>query len=295
MIRTDEWIQDGPPDEVRLWPEAARELGSLVHALCAQRRSALLACEDAQQMDLISLHLWRLLRRQAGLRLELIQPTGTESLLDRFNERMMSMPMDAARHEPPPSEPLLLWVLKLSRRLELPEIRLLLKLIQDFPGAGVRLLLVCSGEAARHRDAADWGLRIHRCMVAAPGARLPVQEANQTAVAPVAAGWRGRIRSYPGLERVARLTLTARRWWGAVRTSMAPRVVRCRMAPLSRRRWAIGLGSVLVSVSGAAAAWWQARADEGAGAAPALRRPVPEVVELLEDVRPRSIREDRTS
>lgn len=62
------------------------------------------------------------------------------------------------------------------------------------------------------------------------------------------------------------------------------------------RRLLWGFGGILVSLSGAAAAWWQARpADAGSAHMTPLRRPVPEIVELLEDTRPAAVRQEHRS
>ena len=311
--RTEPSIEHSAQD-VGLTPNMARELGTLVHALCAQQRNALLACEDPERMDVVSLHLWRMLRGQPGLRLEAIQPTGTESLLARFNELMSAMPLDVARAEAPSGARLHLWVLKLSRRLELPEVRLLLKLVQDFPGARVRLLLMCSREAAAHREAADWGSRIHRCRMDRPRLAPVTVDAVQVMSQPeqpILPPEREHVPNRTG-ERLAALRRRVRP--AMVRIARHPRVQRaglwCRQrvqavwlalwsrylaVPVARRRWAIGVGSVVVSISGGASAWWQVRGDDAAGLSPAVRRPVPEIVELLEDVRPRAVRQEGAS
>lgn len=313
MITVDESRVEPSAADVGLTADMARDLGALIHALGAEQRNALLACEDPERMDVVSLHLWRMLRRQPGLKVELIQPTGTETLLARFNELMSAMPLDVARAGAPSGARLHVWVLKLSRRLELPEVRLLLKLVQDFPGARVRLLLMCSREAAAYREAADWGSRIHRCRVDRPREMStlveqapvpsrptqvmrpaePVEIPNRTAARLQAVkgkvlDWTERVARHPRVQR-------AGAWCGhRARVALQALKARCGSVPMARRRWALGVGSLVVSISGGAAAWWQARGDD-AGLSPAVRRPVPEIVELLEDVRPRAARQEGTS
>jgi hypothetical protein len=100
--------------------------------------------------------------------------------------------------------------------------------------------------------------------------------------------WTGRMAGHPWVQRSGA--------WCGQRAQAALKAMRDRYCavPMVRRRWAIGVGSLVVSVGSGAAAWWQARADD-AGHSPAVRRPVPEIVELLEDVRPRSVRQEGTS
>jgi hypothetical protein len=314
MITVDESRVEPSAEDVGLTASMARDLGALAHALGAEQRNALLASEDAERMDLASVHLWRMLRGRSGLQLEVIQATGTESLLERFNELMRVMPLDVARAEPPSGARLHLWVLKLTRRMELPEIRLLLKLVQDFPGARVRLLLMCSREAAAHCEAADWGSRVYRCRIDRPsrtptdlevapvvllpeqpvGPPAPVQELDHAddripALKERVLAACGRIVRHPRLR-------SAMGWCGQHAQATGKTLwSRYLAVPLARRRWAIGVGSVAVSIGGGAAAWWQARGDEAAGLSPAVRRPVPEIVELLEDVRPRAVRQEGAS
>ena len=284
----------------------------LLHALCVQRRSATVLCPDHDELDAVAGHLARCLRRRPGVRLERLQATGTESLLGRFNGLVEAMPLDAARRDDPNAQNLTLWVMHLSRSLELPEVRLLLNMVRGFPGTGVRLLLLCSGEAASGAAAkvvSSWGSSLHRWVLqrevrprelpaledTTELARVasPVAELAGMPVAAPLPRWRRSLQKAG--SRCARLWT----WCGAnrlaARAGTAAAQIRRTGRPFQRRLlW--GFGGVLVSISGAAAAWWQVRpADAGSADMSPLRRPVPEIVELLEDARPTAVRQGKQS
>ncbi|NBT10788.1 MAG: hypothetical protein EBS47_07650 [Betaproteobacteria bacterium] len=302
-------------------PEALQDgFDQLLRALCLQRRSTLVTCSDTQELDRVSRVLTRLLRQVPGLALEVLQPTGSESLIRRFNERVEALPLDRARRDDPDGEPLTLWVVHLRRHLEWSEVNLLLSLVQGFPGTGVRLLLLCGRDAASDQAAqlgARWGSHLHHWNVS-PGNRSMSDGAAAAAVAAVTAV--ASRASGPALPQTpSRMTVigaVTRRVWsrclpalralarGAARASksllrisgMAPvvaaLVVRIRLTP---PRWRWGLGGLMMSLGATSAAWWQAKPDAGPAQLNPLRRPVPEIVELLEDARTPAVRQENRS
>ena len=61
-----------------------------------------------------------------------------------------------------PHDRLRVWVLHLTQGRDLADVQLLLRLVQGFPGAGVRLLLLLSHEVANDRALASLGPRVHK-------------------------------------------------------------------------------------------------------------------------------------
>jgi hypothetical protein len=221
------------------------------------------------------------------------------------------LPLKVARREGVPDQPLTLWVMNLSRRLELPEVKLLLNLVQSFPGTGVRLLLLCSRDAATPEAtvaAYRWGSRLHR-WVLQPDQELPPEPAapKVTSGATVAPAALKAISSRPQITRAIAMRFEPL-WRGILRAARAachPIFKRTGLDRVSGRlnlrfrtsgsRWAWGMGGLMMSLGATAAAWWHTRLDLTNGATTPLRRPVPEIVELIEDVRPQAVRQEQRS
>jgi hypothetical protein len=296
---------------VRLPYERQEEFEGLIQALCINRRSAMVVCPQADELDRVSRFISSRLKRVPELRLEVVRPIGAESLIDRFNEMVAALPLKVARREGVPDQPLTLWVMNLSRRLELPEVKLLLNLVQSFPGTGVRLLLLCSRDAATPEAtvaAYRWGSRLHR-WVLQPDQELPPEPAapKVTSGATVAPAALKAISSRPQITRAIAMRFEPL-WRGILRAARAachPIFKRTGLDRVSGRlnlrfrtsgsRWAWGMGGLMMSLGATAAAWWHTRLDLTNGATTPLRRPVPEIVELIEDVRPQAVRQEQRS
>lgn len=298
------------PDE---WQEA---FNGLMQALCDRRRSAMVVCPDPDELDQLSREISRTLKRVPQVRMELVRPIGAESLINRFNEMVAALPLDVARREGLPGHPLTLWVMNLSRRLELPEVKLLLNLVQSFPGTGVRLLLLCSRDAASDQAASvasRWGSRLHRWFVQSPRQVATEPPARRAALAaPLATAQLAtapRALLWSGVPVLGRLSARLHRLWhSARRVGVAALGVELRRlhrdhpplrlpfkAKVPRSRWVWGAGGLVMSLGATAAAWWHIRLDLTHGATTPLRRPVPEIVERVEDARPQALRQEQRS
>lgn len=280
-------------DPSAAWADGVKDL---MHALVLQRRSAMVLSEDAQAMEWVALQLSRSLRHSGRVQMEMIHTTGTEGLLSRFNALLEKIPVAKARQDD--DQPLTLWVLNLRRELELPEVRLLLNLVQGFPGAGVRLLILCTREAAAQRSvrfASTWGSRLHRWVIPAEDADSPVRDTAQprrsTAV-PEVRGEATRVEP-PGRWAAAAAALGQLAAGCSRLSRWVCRSVRVTGWNSLRLRW--GVGGLVVSLCGAAATWFYARLDPHQVPPSPQRRAVPEVVELLEDVRPAAVRQEQRS
>jgi hypothetical protein len=323
----NEWAALGLSEEIHA------PFAQLMQALCAKRRSAMVMCDDTDELDAVGRAVSRSLRHMPGMQMEVVRPTSTEALLARFNQLVEALPLDKARSEHHIEPTLTLWVMHLSRRLELPEVKLLLNMVQGFPGTGVRLLLLCSREAASPEAAqvaARWGSRLHRWVVrpapeasyegtvaarplngrpavAVPAAVLPAatpSAAKHTASATLIRARlqamsrlvrAGCVRLQPFVQAVTRLLVRACKAIDRTTRLDRLRTALARRLSALRPRWAWGVGGVLMSVGATAAAWWHARPQGDDASMAPLRRPVPEIVELLDDARPHAVRQEQRS
>lgn len=245
---------------------------ALLHALCEERRNALVVSEDEWVLEAIGAHLARVLRRRPDLQLELYQPSNSEALLARFNGMLADLPVHAAQAVVQPHERLRVWVLHLTRPSELPEVQLLLRLVQGFPGAGVRLLLLFSAEVAAAQSTGLLGGRLHRWEVDPPP--------EPRAAAPNAAA----VKAVEVLDTVGTVG-EGQRNGGAVwpLQGLRGRLRLARACGLGTpSRWAMGLFGLSLALSGGMAAWWHSRPAAPNSPSPGASRPVPEIRETLD-------------
>ncbi|MDG1475403.1 MAG: hypothetical protein P8Q37_10900 [Porticoccaceae bacterium] len=81
------------------------------------------------------------LRKLNKFQMDIFSPTDTNSLLDRFNEMLASMTMKQARQQPDPEVPATLLVVNDANAVDEEQWVLLMRLLKDFPGINVRLIL----------------------------------------------------------------------------------------------------------------------------------------------------------
>lgn len=308
-------------------------IDALLQAVCVHRRSAMVRCEDPALMEVIGLRLARALRGAEGIRMEVVQITGIDSLLTRFNGLMSDMALSGASRPPGPRQEIRLWVLHLTRKPQMDEIALLMRLVRGFPGVGVRLLMLCSqdaaaehalgghGETALHRWSlpARGGRRAEDAVVSSSrraferGALAPVGLTQRAQAALRSVVRRGSLRPpawwtracAPVVRRVLRhraismavhaLAWPVRRGLGFAGRRIGPPVrrwIKARLGHLQarqRQRLALIAGGFALFLSGAAAAWWQtAWPGRGVEHSHPGRKPVPEIVERIDDLRPQA-------
>jgi hypothetical protein len=108
------------------------------------------------------------LRRQAPEhRIEVYFPTHTEALLDRFNDVLAAQSVRQAVKSQPNGQALI-WVVHDAHRLPDSEIQLLARLIQNFPGANIRAILLMTGPSPQATALSAFGRKILRWDIETP-------------------------------------------------------------------------------------------------------------------------------
>lgn len=288
------------PRVAALRAEDQAPMRALIEAISAMHRNAVVVCEDDLVLDAIGVQLARALRRQPALQLELYQPSSTEALLARFNGMLADLPLQAAQATLQPHDRLRVWVLHLTQRRDLADVQLLLRLVQGFPGAGVRLLLLLSQDVAADRSMAGLGPRVHRWDVE-PDQSAPVLTSDEdipTAARPsYPAGQEAVFADEPAAPDngkagrwLHRIRMSGRR---AVSFGGTARSLMARMPSPVPQRWLLGVFGVALATSGSLAAWWHSKPASSAATAPTATRPVPEILEVVDSraaLRPAGVR-----
>ena len=110
------------------------------------------------------------MRDVENFELEVFLPVNTDSLLSRFNTMLAEISMEQATKPPVPDQPVRLLVINDARAVNEEQWGLLARLLSDFPGVNVRLVLVInkSGWPAHEKLLNSLGRRMHRWVVEVP-------------------------------------------------------------------------------------------------------------------------------
>ena len=124
-------------------PEDARRMQQLVQAMLSDRRHIALTSPDAETLAHYSRLLVRDLRQHPAVKVLPHLPSTSDVMLDRFNELLADLPLDAVvdRHTPM-RRPVQVFVVHDTPALTAEELALLVRLVNDLPGANLRLVLV---------------------------------------------------------------------------------------------------------------------------------------------------------
>ncbi len=141
-----------------------------VNALTQDAISLAVCCEQEALLDhYLDILLKQLAEHAPWLQQDIYFPTNTEYLLARFNEILASQSVrDATRPEDGEREARV-WIVHDAQSLPEPELQLLARLIQNFPGANIRALLVMSGPPTRHPPLSAFGRKILKWDIEPPG------------------------------------------------------------------------------------------------------------------------------
>lgn len=135
-------MQDAAP---RLFDAAGAD--DCVDVLVNRRCSLLMCSDDGALLDRQAQMLLRNLRDVADVETAVLLEMDRGLLLDRFNRLLGEFSLEQARQRVPTA--LRVWILHVHSAAELNQARLLLRLAQDFPAAGVVMAMLGSVSAGR--------------------------------------------------------------------------------------------------------------------------------------------------
>ena len=180
------------------------------NAIAREGLSLALQCEHEALIDhYVGLLLARLRQQAPEHSIEVYFPTNADALLARFNDALARQSVAQATQTPEASSQAQIWVVHDAQALPDTEIQLLARLIQNFPGANIRAILLMTGARGSHHSLAAFGRKILRWEIEAPNA-----EQRQAAIELARA--EGRITPVQQLLR----RIQAREWSDATTPSV---------------------------------------------------------------------------
>jgi hypothetical protein len=129
----------------------------------------------------VALLLDRLREQAPQHRLEIYFPANTESLIARFNEALGEQSVQQAVSTDESDQSARIWIVHDAQKLPDHEMQLLARLIQNFPGANIRAILIMNGQADRESLAA-LGRKVLKWDIEAPTAEqaeIALEQARQ--------------------------------------------------------------------------------------------------------------------
>jgi len=144
------------------------------NAVAHEGLSLALYCPFEALLDhYVNLLLARLRQQAPEHRIEVYFPANTDSLLGRFNEVLASQSLNQAVKATSSGNQAQIWLVHDAQTLPESEIQLLARLIQNFPGANIRAILLMSGHAQANIQAnksplSAFGRKILRWDIEAP-------------------------------------------------------------------------------------------------------------------------------
>lgn len=130
----------------------------------------------------LGLLLERLRRHSPEPRIEVYFPTNTDSLIGRFNDVLARQSVKEATRQPEPSDSPQIWIVHDTQQLPDQEIQLMARLIQNFPGANIRAILLMTGSNPQKASLSALGRKVLRWDIEAPTpeqAQLALETAAQ--------------------------------------------------------------------------------------------------------------------
>ena len=140
------------------------------NAIAREGLSLALYCPFEPLLDhYLNLLLAKLRQEAPEHRIEVYFPANTDSLLDRFNEVLARQSLDEAVKAPTTIHQAQIWIVHDAQTLPDSEIQLLARLIQNFPGANIRAVLLMTGSHFTNKTALSaFGRKILRWDIEAP-------------------------------------------------------------------------------------------------------------------------------
>ena len=140
------------------------------NAVAHEGLSLALYCPFEALLDhYMNLLLVRVRQQAPEHRIEVYFPANTDSLLGRFNEVLASQSLNQAVKSTASANQAQIWIVHDAQTLPESEIQLLARLIQNFPGANIRAILLMSGKNnAQKTPLSAFGRKILRWDIEAP-------------------------------------------------------------------------------------------------------------------------------
>ena len=142
------------------------QMESCLTALAQDSKSVVIYSQSSELLDYYGAAFVRRIKQKlTHSQVEIFMPRDTEAMLERFNKLLNALSLDIATASRMGNSPEKVWVVYDANALGAHELQLLTRLVQQFPGAGVSIVLMFSSETTQNDDVTrpnkqfvSWGL-----------------------------------------------------------------------------------------------------------------------------------------
>ena len=227
------------------------QMESCLTALAQDSRSVVIYSPSSELLDYYGAAFVRRVKQKlANTQVEIFMPRDTEAMLERFNKLLNVLSLDVATATRMGQAPEKVWVVYDANALGAHELQLLTRLVQQFPGAGISIVLMFASQTTQNEDVTrpnkqfvTWGLD------------LPTPEQKLSAIQEA----RKNGKEEEAVQFFNRLTKAAVKNAPAFSTVEAVATPRRAEAKESKKKanvkiwpWALGVGSLLAFSLGTA-------------------------------------------
>ena len=132
------------------------QMESCLTALVQDSKSVVISSESNELIDHFGTAFVRRIRQKLNTTLiEVFLPRDTEAMLERFNQLLNTLSLDVATKSRIGRAPEKVWVVHDANAMGAHELQLLTRLIQQFPGAGVSVVLMFQTQPTSREDFAN--------------------------------------------------------------------------------------------------------------------------------------------
>jgi len=132
------------------------QMESCLTALVQDSKSVVISSESNELIDHFGTAFVRRIRQKLNTTLiEVFLPRDTEAMLERFNQLLNSLSLDVATKSRIGRAPEKVWVVHDANAMGAHELQLLTRLVQQFPGAGVSVVLMFQTQPTSREDFAN--------------------------------------------------------------------------------------------------------------------------------------------
>ena len=140
-----------------------------INALAHEGLSLALSCQHEALLDhYVQILLQRLRSNAPELDIEVYFPANSDSLISRFNEALASQSVRQATRSPNEAHAGQIWLVHDAQQLPEQELQLLARLIQNFPGANIRAILLMVGQTPSPESLSAFGRKLLRWEIEGP-------------------------------------------------------------------------------------------------------------------------------
>lgn len=156
-------------------------IAGCANAVVHEGLSLALFCEHEALLDhYLNLMLAQLRQQAPEHSIEVYFPANTDSLLARFNDVLARQSLQQATRASTTTHGAQIWIVHDAHTLPEAEVQLLARLIQNFPGANIRAILLMSGAKRQNINLTSFGRKLLRWDIEAPNSEQ-VQAAMELA------------------------------------------------------------------------------------------------------------------